>query len=865
MKDYFAEEVGNVATAPKDYFAEEIEKAPEKMVGGIFGKVPESAYNQGERNILGNIFERPGAAIRSALQGKGYVEGAVNPTNVPTFQELAIQASQQTTSPIANAALGMIPSTLGLAADMVTSPTDVLTSVIPGLKPVQMAGKVIASTKPAQAITKIATTPIEQLMRPTSEQLSQRVSKVVKDGVEKAIRPSVIGKKTATQQASYFKKAESVVNDVLDNKPNLEIVDKDGSLVVGRNPESLNEALQAVGQTKENMFETYSPMIKKASAEGATVDGGAIARKLRSFAAQEDVQIANPSLVKYATDMADNLDGRVISLDTAEATAKRFNAMLKEKYHQAKLTGADVSSAHVDDMVLRYLRNEIADKAGVGDFKRRYGALSEFEGDLAKRAIVAGRQNKVGLVDSIASIESGADIAGAVAMSAFTGNPMWLGLAVRGIGAKAAGSIIKGINSPDANISRMFKNVEKLRSTPVRLTPAEAVTRSTPFLKEGAVDANIKEPVAGALPDNSALREYSVPPAPQGQITGTPIRSVGYTPSDAVPTGNLNPEQRIGIGYSRSAEGQGRPQPQPYAGNEYGVTGKKINKKQLNITSSGAENPAINMPQSIDDLERYIQSRYEAGASQNELDMLETHFAKQEARVEKGLPLQKTPKVIESVKSQLKTATPEELNVAKSKADIAGSSGNNPQVEAGGQKDSSSTNRRGTSIPRASDRFSSTESSQPELKSKLPIIAGATATGIALSSEAHADTPKYKVGDKQTTEASTYGWGEKLNDKTYDGKKFDPMDVTAAMRNVPMGSKVKVTDKKTGKSVVVKINDGGPAHKTKRAIDLSQGAWRKLGYNRAGLTNVEIEILSLGDGKRYIGHSKKKTPIKKRG
>jgi hypothetical protein len=121
-------------------------------------------------------------------------------------------------------------------------------------------------------------------------------------------------------------------------------------------------------------------------------------------------------------------------------------------------------------MVVRMLREEIADKAGIGDLKKRYGALAELEGDLAKRAIVAGRQNKVGLVDSIASIESGADIAGAVAMSAFTGNPMWLGLAVRGIGAKAAGSIIKGINSPDANIARMFKNVEKLRAIPTKAT-----------------------------------------------------------------------------------------------------------------------------------------------------------------------------------------------------------------------------------------------------------------------------------------------------------------------------------------------------------------------------------------------------------
>jgi hypothetical protein len=513
------------------------EDQPEKMVGSVFGKVPESAYNAGERNILGNVFERPGAAIRSAIQGKGYTAGAVNPTNVPTFQDLAIQKSQFTQSPVANAALGMIPSALGMAADIATNPADVLTGIVPGLKPVQSAGRAIASTRAGKALTELATMPIEQIGRPTAEQLATKVSTTVKQGIEKAVRPSVIGKRTATQQESYFKKAESAVKDVLDNKANLEIIDKNGGLVVGKNPESLNEALQAVGQTRENIFETYSPMIKQASDAGAVVDGNAIASRLKTFAAQENVQLSNPGLAKYADDVATRWEGKQVPLNVAEQTAKDFNAMLKQKYQQGRVSGADISSAHVDDMVVRMLRNEIADKAGVGDLKRRYGALAELEGDIAKRAIVSGRQNPVGLVDSIASIESGADIAGAVAMSAFTGNPMWLGLAVRGIGAKAAGNIIKGINSPDANIARMFKNVEKMRAIPTKkiITPSEAVNR--PMTGRGQVsEADIIVPSSGALPDKSTLREYT---APAEQI-GTSIGSRKALPN-------------------KSAEGQGRP------------------------------------------------------------------------------------------------------------------------------------------------------------------------------------------------------------------------------------------------------------------------------------------------------------------
>ena len=96
----------------------------------------------------------------------------------------------------------------------------------------------------------------------------------------------------------------------------------------------------------------------------------------------------------------------------------------------------------------------------------------------------------------------------------------------------------------------------------------------------------------------------------------------------------------------------------------------------------------------------------------------------------------------------------------------------------------------------------------------------------------------------QSGEASTYGWGEKLNKHTANGEVFNPMDLTAASYQYPANSMVKVIDKKTGKSVVVRINDLGPNKRLNRPIDLSQGAWRALGYNRPGLTEVDIEPIN---------------------
>lgn len=134
----------------------------------------------------------------------------------------------------------------------------------------------------------------------------------------------------------------------------------------------------------------------------------------------------------------------------------------------------------------------------------------------------------------------------------------------------------------------------------------------------------------------------------------------------------------------------------------------------------------------------------------------------------------------------------------------------------------------------------------PKAAKNRPIEAFAAAGAPVLLAPRKKEQPRILEG-----EASTYGWGEKLNKDTFSGEEFNPEGITVAMRNVPMGTKVKVTDKKTGKTVVATVNDGGPAEKTKRVVDLSKGAWKALGYNKAGLAQVSVEILEEGKGNSY--------------
>jgi len=83
-------------------------------------------------------------------------------------------------------------------------------------------------------------------------------------------------------------------------------------------------------------------------------------------------------------------------------------------------------------------------------------------------------------------------------------------------------------------------------------------------------------------------------------------------------------------------------------------------------------------------------------------------------------------------------------------------------------------------------------------------------------------------------------YGEKYRGKaTASGEPFDPDELTAAMWDVPFGTKFRVHCGK--KFVVVRINDRGPAKRLKRGIDLSKAAFKKLSPLGKGLIEVRLE------------------------
>jgi peptidoglycan lytic transglycosylase len=94
------------------------------------------------------------------------------------------------------------------------------------------------------------------------------------------------------------------------------------------------------------------------------------------------------------------------------------------------------------------------------------------------------------------------------------------------------------------------------------------------------------------------------------------------------------------------------------------------------------------------------------------------------------------------------------------------------------------------------------------------------------------------VGTSSFGVASYYWEGT----ETASGERFNPQELTAAHPNLPFGTRLRVTNLATGKSVVVRVNDRGP-FVAGRDVDVSYSAAQQLGFLDAGTTKVKLEVV----------------------
>ena len=126
-------------------------------------------------------------------------------------------------------------------------------------------------------------------------------------------------------------------------------------------------------------------------------------------------------------------------------------------------------------------------------------------------------------------------------------------------------------------------------------------------------------------------------------------------------------------------------------------------------------------------------------------------------------------------------------------------------------------------------------------------------TSASLSAPAFLPMPTQKPRELEPTPSKPYqvgkaSWyGSLFQGKaTASGEDYDMHNFTAAHRELPLGTFVKVTNLKNLKSVIVRINDRGPVTPG-RIIDLSYSAAHRLEMHQKGLQKVRIDVVEPRD------------------
>jgi rare lipoprotein A len=112
-------------------------------------------------------------------------------------------------------------------------------------------------------------------------------------------------------------------------------------------------------------------------------------------------------------------------------------------------------------------------------------------------------------------------------------------------------------------------------------------------------------------------------------------------------------------------------------------------------------------------------------------------------------------------------------------------------------------------------------------------------------------TTPARLGWEQSGYASWYGVPYHGR-TTANGEVYDMYKLTAAHPTLTMGTRIMVTNRETGRSVEVRINDRGP-FKRGRILDLSYAAAQRLGGVGPGVIPVRLVVVGLPDGTRAAG------------
>lgn len=129
--------------------------------------------------------------------------------------------------------------------------------------------------------------------------------------------------------------------------------------------------------------------------------------------------------------------------------------------------------------------------------------------------------------------------------------------------------------------------------------------------------------------------------------------------------------------------------------------------------------------------------------------------------------------------------------------------------------------------------------------------ASAPAAATAAPAPAAAPAAKPAAEAPASADQGKLAWyGRKFaGRKTASGERFNPAAMTMAHKTLPMGTRVKVTNLKNNRSVMLRVNDRGPSQPD-RIGDVSQAAAAKLRMMRSGVIEAKIEVVAAAPARK---------------
>jgi len=139
-----------------------------------------------------------------------------------------------------------------------------------------------------------------------------------------------------------------------------------------------------------------------------------------------------------------------------------------------------------------------------------------------------------------------------------------------------------------------------------------------------------------------------------------------------------------------------------------------------------------------------------------------------------------------------------------------------------------------------------------------PVMTGPTGRQAALQPARKVFARHHRVAPAETTarvasgeKSAGYGLASfySYDPHTASGEKFNAQELTAAHRTLPFGTRLRVTDVATGRSVTVRVNDRGPFVRG-RVVDVSRSAAQTLGITGKGVAKVKIDVVESADASK---------------